>query len=221
MSAQLPAIRPPRGRAARLSHWLALLVLLVAASPGQSQLLATGAIPPPLRIEALGEVILADGEFQYTPWESNRGLGRVQVFQHLAATPSARDIHKPFTDALEREMPDGDYLFTSVVNLDEAIWGTRSMAVREVRKNKRKYWQSIMVLDEQGRLRDQWQLAAGGSSLMVLDRDGKLLYFTEQAIPEDRHPELMEIISAAIAADNDPRHAGRDPVLPLPPQTTP
>ena len=68
----------------------------------------------------------------------------------MAGRMSARGQTKPFTDTLESALPDKSFHITTVINLDDALWGTTGFVVSEVKSNKRKYPNATMVLDEQG-----------------------------------------------------------------------
>jgi YtfJ family uncharacterized protein len=173
---------------------LALLCLL--ALPAAA--LQKGESLPPLAIERLGEILVEGDDTRYTPWDS-AGLDgqRVQVLQYLAARTSARALNKPFTDRLERSgIPLDRYHVTTIVNLDDALFGTRGFVISELEKNKRRYHRSTIVADEAGQGLGAWRLGKGSSAIIILGADARVLFFREGAMSEAEIEEALEMVRA-------------------------
>ena len=162
---------------------LLLAVLLIAAPAAQA--LQAGEPLPPLEVAKLGEVLIEDSETRFRPWQSSALTDRLHIVQYMAARMSARKLSKPFTDRLEKSgIPYARYHISTVVNLDDALFGTRGMVLSELAKNKRKYTLSTIVADETGRGRELWGLEESSSAVIILDTSGRVLYFHQGAMQE-------------------------------------
>jgi len=188
---------PERWRCALAFGALVLAALpALALDPGQSL--------PALRVEKLGELQVEGDELQYTAWDSARLSGKIHVLQYLAARPAARNLSKPFTDRLEKSgIPLAHYHVTTIVNLDDAMFGTRGFVLSELERNKRRYHLSTIVADESGAGRLAWGLQGGSSAVIILGPDARVLFFREGAMSEGDIEQALEIVrsgSDAVAA---------------------
>jgi hypothetical protein len=121
------------------------------------------------------------------------------VLQYLAGTRKARSQTQAFTDRLEELLPKGSYQFTTVINLDDAMWGTSGFVVGEVKSSKRKYPDSTMVLDEEGTGLQGWQLQKKSSAIVVIDTSGTVLYLKQGSMSEEEIEAAVELIRQQIA----------------------
>lgn len=174
---------------------LVATLLLLLALPAEA--LQPGEVLPPLAIERLGEIRLEGDDARYAPWSSAGLDRRIQVLQYLAARNSARSLNKPFTDRLERSgIPLERYHVTTIVNLDDALFGTRGFVISELEKNKRRYHLSTIVADEGGRGQSAWQLAKGSSAIIILDDKGRVLFFRDGALSDAEIDEALALVRA-------------------------
>ena len=175
--------------------------LLFAVLPARA--LQTGEPLPTLSVAKLGEVVVEGEETRYQPWQSAALPDRIHIVQYLAARMSARKMSKPFTDRLEKSgIPLARYHISTVVNLDDALFGTRGMVMSELAKNKRKYALSTIVADESGRGRELWGLDESSSAVIILDTAGRVLYFHQGEMLEDDIQRAIEVVrgDGAVAA---------------------
>ena len=177
---------------------LILICLLSLSTPLWAADITTGSPLPALVIEERGELIMEGDDFSYAPWQLPDSLGKVHVLQYMAGRMSARSQTKPFTDQLEA-LPDDSFHVTTVINLDDAVWGTSGFVVGEVKSNKRQYPDSTIVLDEEGTGLDTWGLKPKGATIVVLDPGGSVLYFKEGAMSEQEIQSTLELIGQYIA----------------------
>jgi len=171
-----------------LAALICLLALpAVALQPGEAL--------PPLAIERLGEIRLEGDEARYAPWRSDALDRRIQVLQYLAARHAARALNKPFTDRLERSgIPLNRYHVTTIVNLDDALFGTRGLVVSELEKNKRRYHLSTIVADEAGDGREAWRLTKGSSAIIILDETGRVRFFRDGALSAAEIEQALDLV---------------------------
>jgi hypothetical protein len=164
--------------------------------------LQAGQALPPLQVEKLGEIVVNGEDSSFRPWQSAALPDRLHIVQYLAARLSARKLSKPFTDRLEKSgIPYARYHISTVVNLDDALFGTRGMVLSELEKNKRKYALSTIVADETGRGRELWGLQESSSAVIILDTTGSVLYVHEGAMLEEDIQRALAVVrgDAAIA----------------------
>ncbi len=157
-----------------------------------------GSSLPPVEVEARGELHLEGDDISYRPWSSDANPGKVHILQYLAGTLSASKIYRPFTDQLKERYEFSDFHVTTIINLDDAIWGSTGFVVSNVESNKRKYPLSSLVLDENGTVLKAWELKPKGGALAVMDRDGTVLYFTQKPMTESEMEDTLELVGSQI-----------------------
>ncbi|MCB1845042.1 MAG: hypothetical protein KDI09_18905 [Halioglobus sp.] len=165
---------------------------VLAAAP------TTDAPLPALEISDRGELVAQDKEFSFRPWSSTNHPGKVHVIQYIGAKMSDKDLFKPLTDALETRFEPGSVHVTTVLNMDAAMWGTSGLVMSELKKNKLKYPEATMVIDEEGTGVDIWGLKESGRGLFVTTSDGTVKYFASQSLSEEELASTIELIRANI-----------------------
>jgi YtfJ family uncharacterized protein len=177
-----------------------LFLILSLANLAWASNIQVGEPLPELSIAEHGELILhEEDEISYQAWQSPHQPEKVHVLQYLAGTMSARNQTRAFTDRLENTLPKGSYEFTTVINLDDAMWGTGGFVMSEVKSSKRKYPDSTIVLDEAGAGRQAWQLEKKSSAVVVIDGRGTVLYLKEGLMTEEEIEAAVEIIRLQIS----------------------
>ena len=184
-----------------ISRFVLALMLIVPWQQAWATNFSVGDTLPDMRIDSRGEVILDGDDFSYRPWQTPGGLGKVHVFQYMAGRSSSREQTKPFTDRLEAEFPAGSLHFTTVINLDDALWGTGGFVVGEVESNKRKYPNSTFVLDEEGLGRSALGLEKKIATTVVIDAGGTILYFKEGAMSDAEIEATLDLIHRQLVTD--------------------
>jgi hypothetical protein len=119
----------------------------------------------------------------------------------MAGRRSARAQSKPFTDRLETALPPGSIDVTTVVNMDDALWGTSGFVMGQMKANKRRYPESTFVLDDTGRGLTALGLEPGIANIVILDAGGTVLYFKQGAMSEADIDSTLELIRQHIDAD--------------------
>lgn len=178
--------------------WLFLQVFvlnLAVCIPAQSANVVLGGKLPELLVQNRGELVRQDGQFMYRPWNSNFVLGKVQVVHYLAARLSASKLHEPFTDALRiAALPAGKYESTTLINVSDVLWGTAGLVEEELKSNKKKYPRERLITDVEGIGLKVWGLKRKSSAIMVLDKYGKIIFFTESALNQNQIAEALDLI---------------------------
>ena len=175
-----------------MSRLIAVLLLLISPSSWATEF-SIGSPLPALSIEKRGELLMTGDEVSYRPWALPDDLGKVHVLQYMAGRMSARSQTKPFTDKLE-ELPDGNFHVTTVINLDDILWGSSGFVVGQLKSNKQKYPDSTIVVDEEGAGLATWGLKPKGATIVILDAGGSVLYFKEGAMSEAEIDSTLELM---------------------------
>lgn len=148
-----------------------------------------------LSVDNKGEILLTADKISYQAWHTDSMSGKVQVFQYLAARMGIDEINKPFTDALESQMfaPD-KFAVTTLINVDDALWGTSALINGELKKNKKKHPAAVMVADQEGLGLKQWGLKKKGAAVAVIDKTGTVLFFKEGALSDEEIKANLALI---------------------------
>ena len=170
------------------------MLLLVGSASSWASSIQVGQPLPDLTITDRGELMFAEEEFSFQPWQVPGNLGKVHVLQYMAATMKARSQSKPFTDALEQQIPFGSYHVTTVINLDDALFGTGGFVIGEVKSSKKQYPMSTIVVDEDGTGLEAWQLNRKSSAIVVVDASGTVLYLKQGAMTEQEIESTLQLI---------------------------
>jgi hypothetical protein len=177
-----------------------LLSLLLCLPAWSAVALAPGDTLPPLRVEQLGELHVEGDEIRYAPWDSSQLQHKVQVVQYMAARPGSRDLNKPFTDRLrDSGIPIDRYHVTTIVNLDDALFGSSSIVASELEKNKKRYFRSSIVADKEGLGLAAWRLAPKSSAIIVLGLDGRVAFFRDGAMSTAEVEQALELVRTGAA----------------------
>jgi hypothetical protein len=173
---------------------VALLLALLLHALGAAAL-SPGDTLPPVRIDSPGELRLEGERIAFAPWDTAALAGRLHIVQYLAARKSSQDLIQPFNDRLKASgIPLERYHLTTIVNLDDAMFGTRGFVMSELEDNKRRYFRSTIVADDAGAGRTAWGLAEKSSAVLVLDPGGRVLFFREGAMSEDEIERILSLL---------------------------
>jgi len=151
----------------------------------------------PVTIDTQGEINYdADqDEYTYQKWSSDNLTGKVRAVQHMAGRSSAKKINQGFIDALKAAQFDHDkYQTTTIINLDDAVFGTGLLVKNKAEKSKKKFYWSSIVLDESGNAQQAWQLNPKKSAIIVLNQQGKVLFFKDGKMTSNEIKNTIALI---------------------------
>jgi predicted transcriptional regulator len=84
----------------------------------------------------------------------------------------------------------------TLLNIDDAIWGTSRLVRGIIEGRKRELPHARMVLDCQGRVGKVWRLPEQASVLMLLDAVGQVRFVQVGSTPAERIPALLSAVDA-------------------------
>jgi YtfJ family uncharacterized protein len=167
--------------------------------------LPAGSRLPDLSVADKGELVLNGSDVGYQAWSYPQHPGKVHVVQYMAATRSASEINKPFTDQMKTALPqNGEVLSTTILNLDEAMWGTAGLVVSELESNKVEFPRAVLVADADGVGLKQWSLEKDSSAVIVTDAAGVVRFFKQGAMSAAEVASTLALIRQYIDGKSAP-----------------
>lgn len=175
------------------------LFCLIAGIAVNAAAINKGNTLPGLTVSDRGELILSGDNFSWQPWSTGKALGRVQVIQYLAPRRAPSKMNEPFVEALKaRNFPGDKHVSVSILNMDDAMFGTASLAVSGMKSSKKKFPDTVMVVDEKGDGIKTWGLARESSAIIVIGKEGKVEFFKDGALTADEVASTIKLIESLL-----------------------
>lgn len=152
---------------------------------------------PNVQVNNKGELCLLNDITEYNDWSSNLPTGKIRLFQHLAGTFSAKKINLAFANKLanacdEGKLPEKFYQTTNIINLDESLFGTKNIVRSKLEKIKREFPEVSFVVDETGKIKQNWALEAKSSAVIALDEKGMVFFYKEGPLSDEEGSQLID-----------------------------
>jgi YtfJ family uncharacterized protein len=96
------------------------------------------------------------------------------------------------------KFPQENYQTTTIINQDDAMWGTGSFVKSSAQDSKKEFPWSSMVLDENGLVAKTWGLKQESSAIIVQDKQGKVLFTKEGPLNQDEITQVIALIKQNI-----------------------
>ncbi|WP_230320709.1 YtfJ family protein [Erwinia sorbitola] len=149
----------------------------------------------PVGVADRGELLFKEDKFSYKNWNSAQLAGKVRVIQHIAGRSSAKEQNAALIEAIKAaKLPHDRYQTTTIVNTDDAIPGTGMFVRSSIENNKRQFPWSQFIVDSNGAVNQAWQLAGGGSAIIVLDKHAQVQFVKEGALTQDEVKQVMALL---------------------------
>ncbi|MDO2949717.1 YtfJ family protein [Aeromonas simiae] len=150
---------------------------------------------PLVKIGEQGELVLSGNEVGYQPWQSTQLTGKVHMIQHIAGRSSAKELNAPMIEAIKAaKLPHDQYQTVTIINSDDAIWGTSGFVKSSAEKSKQEFPWSSIVLDAKGMARNAWALTPESSAIVLLGKDGKVLFAKDGQLAQADIDKVMGLI---------------------------
>ena len=178
-----------------LRLWKSLVAAGLLCVSAASTALELGGELPALDVPSRGELEINGDSVRFVPWSTEQITADTPaLIFHMAARMSSDSIIAPLRDRLEKgDYAPGSFQSISVVNLDDALWGTQGLVTSELAKNKRAHPQAVLVADDEGRGLKAWSLEPKGVAVILLNTDGNIRLLKEGKLSEE---DVNDIISA-------------------------
>jgi hypothetical protein len=168
---------------------------LITASAALSAL-EVGKALPAVSITDRGELLLEEKTVAFDEWNiDDLDSSKTNVIMYLAGRMSSDKMIRPFTDALEAEKISLDKIHsTTIINLDDSVWGTTGFVISEVKSNKKQHPEVTFVLDGSGDTLKKWQLDKKSAAIIILTRQGEIAYLKQGAFDDAEAEQALAII---------------------------
>ncbi|HHV9994007.1 TPA: YtfJ family protein [Escherichia coli] len=170
------------------SRWIFALIIALLAPGAAAHNFVTGKTVTPVYIQEGGELLLnRDDEIHDQKWNSTQLAGKVRIIQYIAGRKSAKKKNSLLIKAVEAANFSQDrFQPTTIVNTDDAIFGTGYFVVGKIEKKKRRYPWAQFVIDGNGLGRVAWQLPEQSSTILVLNKAGRIQWAKDGSLtPEE------------------------------------
>ena len=172
---------------------LAAVCLSLSSFASQAVVFSVGDQAPSVKVADKGELFIDGDKIAYKAWNSEQMLGKTRVLHIIAGRSSAKKLNAPLMDAITAaKFPEDKYQTTTIVNQDDAMWGTGSFVKSSLEDSKRESYWSSMILDADGSVANTWDLQKENSFIAVQDASGTVLWMKEGALEE---AEITQVIS--------------------------
>jgi YtfJ family uncharacterized protein len=178
-----------------------LSALLMAGNAWAARV-QVGQTLPNVTISDYGQTQLKGDDISYKTWSSQDLRGKVFTIYHIAGTQSAAELNETFMDRLVEKQfdvrPGNPHQTVTIVNLDDAIFGTSGIVRDTIEERQRKYQVASFVLDDDGKVRETWELQSDSSAIIVVDPQGKVLFFKEGALSAEETEQALQTIEQSL-----------------------
>lgn len=174
-----------------------LLGISTAATAANIQLNQT---VPAVSVSDKGELIINnEGKLDNQPWKSQQLIGKVRTIQHIAGRSSAKELNAPLIEAIKQaKLPHDAYQTTTIVNADDAIFGTGVFVKNSVEDSKKEFPYSQFIVDSDGVVKNTWGLKPESSAIIVLNNQGKVLFFKDGELTPQEIEKVMSLLVSSL-----------------------
>lgn len=154
----------------------------------------------PVGVSDKGELNYANDNFSYKNWNSAQLSGKVRVIQHIAGRSSAKEMNGPLIEAIKKaKLPQDRYQTTTIVNTDDALLGTAMFVRSSIEDSKKEFPWSQFVVDSNGNVQKAWDLQPKSSTIVVLDKQGRIQFAKDGALTPEEVQQVMTKLHQLLA----------------------
>lgn len=156
---------------------------------------------PAVSVTDKGELILNnEDKLDYQPWKSQQLVGKVRTVQHIAGRSSSKELNTPLIEAIKQaKLPHDTYQTTTIINTDDAIFGTGVFVKNSVEDSKKEFPYSQFIVDSDGVVKSAWELSPENSAIIILNKQGKVLFFKEGALSQQEVDKVLGLLVTELA----------------------
>ncbi|MGC7560597.1 YtfJ family protein [Pasteurella sp. PK-2025] len=143
-----------------------------------------------------GELSVKGDDIHYQAWHSTQLAGKVRVVNHFAGRREVKERNQALIDAIKAAQFDrAKYQTTTIINADDATFGTGGFVKSGAEKGKKANPHSQVVLDQNGAVKNAWQLKEKENMVVVLDKHGKVRFVHEGVLSASQVQEVVRLLS--------------------------
>ncbi len=178
-----------------------LVTIVLACSPAfvSAHSLQLNQPVPAVNVEKYGEIFVQGEDTVFQKWNTESLKGKVRIIQAIAGRSSAKAMNADLMSAITAEQfPEQDYQTTTIINQDDAIWGTGSFVKSSAEDSKLEFPWSSIVLDESGVVAKSWDLQPESSVIIVQDKAANILFVKEGALNEQEIQQVLQLVKQSL-----------------------
>ncbi|MDP8170754.1 YtfJ family protein [Pasteurella skyensis] len=142
-----------------------------------------------------GELIKKNDDIIYQKWHSLSLAGKVRIVNHFAGRSEAKEKNNALIEAIRNAHFDRSiYQTTTIINVDEATFGTGVFVKSKAKKGKLKNAHSQVVLDQNGTVKKAWDLKPKGNFVAVLDKNGKVKFVFDGKLSANQINQVIQLV---------------------------
>ena len=178
----------------KTSLLLALSVALCAGSAFSHNIQLNSNLPA-VSVQQDGELLVKNNDIVYQNWQSSALAGKVRVLQHMAGRSSVKEKNEALIEAIKAaHFSPARYQTTTIINADDAVFGTGSFVKSSAEKGKKANAHSQVILDQQSAVKNAWQLKEKESLIVVLDKNGKVQFVQEGKLSAEQIQQVIDLV---------------------------
>ncbi|MBF0240152.1 MAG: YtfJ family protein [SAR324 cluster bacterium] len=175
--------------------WGVLLVITLVPAWCFAAKITVGEPLPKVSVSDAGKLVLTGDNIDYAKWSSAELTGKVRTVYHLAGSMGASKINEAYIEAVKTaDLSHEIYQTVTVLNLDDALWGTTGIVKGKINDKKKEFPTSEFVLDADATVRKAWGLEKDSSAVIVLDKEGKVLKFKDGKLSDAEIKDFVQTI---------------------------
>jgi len=126
------------------------------------------------------------------PWSSSELKGKVHLLFYV--DPDESDLNEALSDAVKASKPDREK-FASVAIINMAATWKPNFAIQIILEGKqKKFPHTIYVKDMDKHIVTAWDIADDNNDIVLLDKDGKVIYVHEGEVDADGIKKVIQLI---------------------------
>jgi YtfJ family uncharacterized protein len=180
---------------------IVIVILFYLSGTAAADVIAVGSILPPVSISQNGELVVHNGTPQFRAWQTGQLSGRAVLLEYLSGHPASQGLYEDLNRSLkEFTSLEGDaslanrFGVAAIVNLDDSLWGTKSLVINAVVDRQQLLPEATFVVDGAGDARARWGLPKKAVALILIDGQGVVQYYRHGALAQEEIVGLLEKI---------------------------
>ncbi|MCD9508663.1 YtfJ family protein [Photobacterium phosphoreum] len=178
---------------------LAIIFSAIAPTLAQANNIKIDTTLPTVTVANKGELVLNNNTTGYQSWRSTNLEGKTHIIMAIAGRSSAKEINAELVSAISAaNFPQAKYQTITIINQDDAIWGTASFVQSATEKSKKKYPWSSMVLDSDGVVQKTWDLKKEDSAIIVINKNAQVVFIHEGKLNQHQIKQVITLVKKNI-----------------------
>ncbi len=125
-------------------------------------------------------------------WSSTELQGKVHLLFYV--DPDEKDLNNALSDAVKAaEMDRSKYASVAIINM-AATWKPNFAINSALKKKQEKFPHTVYVKDMDKHLVKAWNVADDNSDIILLDKNGKVLFYHEGQVEGDQINKVIRLI---------------------------